>query len=111
MTPYQLPYGHEARCQLCFFGECVFYVVQHRDKIGKPVIIWSKGIWVGVSDNNGCHIVLDSNGVNLARSVKRMVREAMWTASFSLVLVAFLGPESMVLETLSMPSHILPMTL
>ncbi len=77
MTPYQLTYGHEARFQLCFFGECVFYLVQRSDNIGKSVIRFPKGIWFGVSDNNGSRIVLDSNGVNLARSVKRMVREAM----------------------------------
>jgi len=73
-------YGHEYQGEICGFAETVLFKApasHTRQKKGnrrqhKADSVWTKGIWVGKTNNNDEHILLTPEGKYNARSVRRL---------------------------------------
>ena len=71
--------GSEANHRLCAFGECVMWKWQDTDHPrSKALPRWQKGIWVGISEPSGQHIVLTQDGAEVVRNISRLPREDQW---------------------------------
>ena len=79
-TAFFSVYGHEYQGEICGFGETVLFKApasHTRQKRGnrrqhKADSVWTKGLWVGKTDNNDEHILLTAEGKHHARSVRRL---------------------------------------
>ena len=69
--------GRQYRGKLLPFGElCIF----HQASRHKGDLQWRRGIWVGVNERNGAHVLLTSEGAFESRSIRRLPASEQWSA-------------------------------
>ena len=67
--------GRKFRAQMLAFGEsCIFF----KPTKYKGDLQWQRGIWVGLSEKNGAHVLLTPEGAVESRSVRRVPEENQW---------------------------------
>ena len=73
--------GTDVQYKLCYFAETVMWKWQDTDKPRSKVLPrWQKGIWAGISEPSGQHVVLTKDGAEMTRNVCRLPIEDQWDA-------------------------------
>ena len=73
---YEILNGRKYRGKLLPFGElCIF----HKPSRHKGDLQWRRGVWVGVNERNGAHILLTEDGACESRSIRRLPAEDQWS--------------------------------
>ncbi|CAE7403195.1 unnamed protein product, partial [Symbiodinium microadriaticum] len=77
LPPYEVVHGRRYRGQLVQFGECCvgFYPTKYKGDLQ-----WRKGVWAGVNEKNGSHILLSDTGAFETRSLRRLPEDSQWVA-------------------------------
>ena len=70
MTPYKRTKGKNFTKELMKFGECVWYLKPKSKGKAKAEYRWAEGIWLGVRDESGEHIIGTKQGVLKVRAVR-----------------------------------------
>ena len=77
LPPYEIVNGRQFRAKMLPFGEqCIFFCGSKN----KGDVQWRKGVWVGLSEKSGAHVVMTQDGAFESRSVRRLPREQQWSA-------------------------------
>ncbi|CAE7451931.1 GIP, partial [Symbiodinium sp. CCMP2456] len=76
-TSFELLYGRAFRSQLVPMGEQVLY---YRASKHRGDVKWSKGVWLGLHERNGAHLVGSAEGIQETRSIRRLPEEQQWSA-------------------------------
>jgi hypothetical protein len=71
-SPFLIATGKQLKVSLAMFGESVHWKVSEPLRQGKSVPRWKRGIWVGIDEKSGGHVVLNSEGAHICRVVKRL---------------------------------------
>jgi len=71
MTPYRRIKGKAFAAKICKFAECVWYLKPKTKGIEKAEYRWAEGIWLGIRDESGEHIIGTEGGIVKARTVRR----------------------------------------
>ena len=82
-SSFKFLYGHEYKGEIADFGELVWYRIAARVSAGRGKYEprFAQGIWVGKSEVDDSHLVIDvERGVQKARTVRRMPQEFRWNA-------------------------------
>ena len=75
--PFEILHGRQYKGKLIVFGEqCIF----HKPSKYKGDVQWHRGIWVGVNERNGAHVLLTNEGAFESRSIRRLPGEEQWSA-------------------------------
>ena len=75
--PFEILYGRQYKGKLIVSGEqCIF----HKPSKYKGDVQWRRGIWVGVNERNGAHVLLTNEGAFESRSIRRLQGEEQWSA-------------------------------
>ena len=76
-TSFELLNGRSFRGQMVPLGEQVLYYhpTKHRGDLQ-----WCRGVWLGIHERNGAHIIGTSEGVFESRSIRRLPEEQQWSA-------------------------------
>ena len=76
-TSFELLNGRSFRGQMVPLGEQVLYYhpTKHRGDLQ-----WCRGVWLGIHERNGAHIIGTSEGVFESRSIRRLPEEHQWSA-------------------------------
>ena len=75
---YEVMYGRGFKGKLLPFGEqCIF----HKPSRHKGDLQWQRGIWVGVNERNGAHLVFTDDGAVETRSIRRLPAQEQWSAA------------------------------
>ena len=80
-SSFKFLYGHEYIGEIAEFGESLWYRIAARVSSGrgKYEARFAKGIWVGKSEADDSHLVIDlERGVQKCRTVRRMPLEFRW---------------------------------
>jgi len=73
--------GAEVQYKLGYFCETVVWKCQDTDKPRSKILPrWQRGIWVGIIEASGQHIVLTRDGAEMSRKVSRLPVEVQWDA-------------------------------
>ena len=76
LPPYEIVNGRQFRAKMLPFGEqCIFCGSKNKGDVQ-----WRKGVWVGLSEKSGAHVVMTQDGAFESRSVRRLPREQQWSA-------------------------------
>ncbi|CAE7948885.1 unnamed protein product [Symbiodinium sp. KB8] len=77
LPPYEVINGRRYRGQLVQFGECCvgFCPTKYKGDLQ-----WRKGVWAGINEKNGSHILLSDTGAFETRSLRRLPEESQWVA-------------------------------
>ncbi|CAE7252941.1 unnamed protein product, partial [Symbiodinium necroappetens] len=77
LPPYEVVHGRRYRGQLVQFGECCvgFCPTKYKGDLQ-----WRKGVWAGINEKNGSHILLSDTGAFETRSLRRLPEEGQWVA-------------------------------
>ena len=71
MTPYRRIKGKPFAAKVCKFGECVWYLKPKSAGREKAEYRWAEGIWLGIRDESGEHIIGTEGGIIKARTIRR----------------------------------------
>ena len=74
-TAYERWKGNKFKRGVAEFGECVDYLKQRSKGKDKADIRWGHGIWLGVKETSGEHIIGTGEGVVKARDIRRRAME------------------------------------
>ena len=74
-TAFEILHGRKYKGALVPFGERVIF---HRPSRHKGDLQWCRGIWLGVNERNGAHILGTEDGTFESRSVRRLPEEQKW---------------------------------
>ena len=76
-TSHELLYGRSYRGQLVPLGEQVLFYkpTKHRGDLQ-----WCRGVWLGLHERNGAHLLGTADGVFESRSIRRLPEESQWSA-------------------------------
>ena len=77
-TSYELMHGRAFRGQLVPLGEQVLY---YRPSKHRGDLQWCRGIWLGIHERNGAHLIGTAEGINETRSIRRLPEEQQWSAT------------------------------
>ncbi|CAE7826846.1 unnamed protein product, partial [Symbiodinium necroappetens] len=77
LPPYEVVHGRRYRGQLVQFGECCIGFCPTKYK---GDLQWRKGVWAGINEKNGSHILLSDTGAFETRSLRRLPEEGQWVA-------------------------------
>ena len=77
-TSYELMHGRVFRGQLVPLGEQVLY---YRPSKHRGDLQWCRGIWLGVHERNGAHLIGTAEGIHETRSIRRLPEEQQWDAA------------------------------
>ncbi|CAE7041145.1 unnamed protein product [Symbiodinium sp. CCMP2592] len=79
--PFEIMFGRRYRGKLLPFGEkCIFY----KGSKHKADVQWERGIWLGINERNGSHILGTTAGVTESRSIRRLPEPEQWDAEMVL---------------------------
>ena len=78
LTPYRRLKGKAFTSRICKFGECVWYLKPKSRGKEKADTRWSEGIWLGIRDISGGHIIGTPNRVIKVRTIKRRPASDQW---------------------------------
>ena len=67
-TPYYRIKGREFNRKLANFGECIWYLKPKSLGKNKAQYRWADGIWLGIREESGEHIIGTENGTVKARA-------------------------------------------
>ena len=77
LPPFEIVHGRRFRAKMLPFGEqCIFFCCSKH----KGDVQWRKGLWVGLNEKSGAHILLTPDGALESRSVRRLPKEQQWSA-------------------------------
>jgi hypothetical protein len=82
-SSHKFLYGHEYNGEIAEFGELVWYRIAARVSAGrgKYEARFAKGVWVGKSEADDSHLVIDlERGVQKCRTARRIPNEFRWNA-------------------------------
>ena len=83
--------GRKFRAQMLAFGEsCIFF----KPTKYKGDLQWKRGIWVGLSEKNGAHVLLTPEGAVESRSVRRRTSGIAMEWCQPVVCLGTLGSQS-----------------
>ena len=75
--PFEIMFGRRFKGRLLPFGEkCIFF----RPSRHKGDLQWDRGLWIGINERNGAHILGTPAGVVESRSVRRLPDGEQWDA-------------------------------
>jgi hypothetical protein len=77
-SPFLIATGKQLKVSFAQFGESVHWRVPEPLKQGKSAPRWKRGIWVGIDEKSGGHVVLNSEGAHMCRVVKRLAPNMLW---------------------------------
>ena len=81
--PFEVMFGRRYRGKLLPFGEkCIFF----KGTKHKADVQWERGIWLGISERNGSHILGTPSGVSESRSRRRLPESEQWDAEMVLAM-------------------------
>ena len=78
MTPYRRIKGKPFNARICKFGECVWYLRPKSKGREKADTRWAEGVWLGIRDISGEHIIGTQDGVVKVRMVRRRPEDQQW---------------------------------
>jgi hypothetical protein len=71
MSAYKRIKGKDFKMDVPKFGECIWFLKPKSKGRDKSRYRWEKGIWLGVRDESGEHIVGNRDGVVKVRAIRR----------------------------------------
>ena len=77
-TGYYRLKGREFNKRVPDFAECIWYLKPKSKGRNKAEYRWSEGVWVGVREESGEHIVLTEQGAIKCRAIRRRAVEDAW---------------------------------
>ena len=83
--PFEIVYGRRFKAKMVPFGEVVIF---HRKSKHRGELQWLRGVWLGVNERNGAHI-LGTPDVCESRSIRRLPQEQQWCAELVLGMKGF----------------------
>ena len=84
--PYEIVFGRRFKSKMVPFGELVLF---HRASKHKGELQWLRGVWVGLNERNGAHILGTPEGVCESRSIRRLPQEQQYSAEAVLGMKGF----------------------
>jgi hypothetical protein len=82
MTPYQALFGCAYVSSAVPFGETVHFKKQNTEGEPKTAPRCEKGVWVGRAEGTDEHLVMTTDGLKTARSIRRLTGPEQWKAEF-----------------------------
>ncbi|CAE6969495.1 RE2, partial [Symbiodinium sp. CCMP2456] len=76
--PFEIVFGRRFKAKMVPFGELILF---HRASKHRGELQWLRGVWLGLNERNGAHILGTPEGVTESRSIRRLPREQQWCAA------------------------------
>ncbi|CAE7605318.1 GIP [Symbiodinium sp. CCMP2592] len=83
-TPHEIMFGRAYRGLLVPLGEQVIF---HKPSRARGDLQWCRGVWLGVHERNGAHLLGTPDGVFESRSIRRLPADEQWNAEAVLGMI------------------------